>query len=149
MVDYVKWNKADRKVKCYILASMWEGLQDLYWPMNYARELIMYISELFAKNDGHVKMMEKLVGDTTSDVAETISSFEQWGEKMKSQLEHGSTAKRGKSTQKGNKGRCYKCNQLGHMKWDCPSLNKVNEQGKSYSLIIETCLAHSSSSLGW
>ena len=40
------------------------------------------------------------------------------------------------------KGRCFHCKQLRYWKKQClVYLNKVNKQGKSYSLVVETCLA--------
>ena len=40
------------------------------------------------------------------------------------------------------KGKCFHCKQSWHWKKQCLSyLSKVNKQGKSYSLVVETCLA--------
>ena len=40
------------------------------------------------------------------------------------------------------KGKCFHYKQSRHWKKQCPAyLNKLNKQGKSYSLVVETCLA--------
>ena len=136
----------------YILTSVLGVLQHQHQAMSIDYDMVQTLKELFV-TQGRVGRQVAIKGLLNTSMSEVIlgrqvsvhfvkkpsTSEPKGGKKWKKAWQNNPKSSRGMVPQgalKKPKGKCFKCNQLGHWKGDCP-LKKVNKPGISQSLVTE------------
>ncbi|KAG2773013.1 Copia protein [Phytophthora cactorum] len=120
------------------------GLQTLGEPLDEARQLVILLSSLPTEYELISSIVENSKDVTLIEVKERLlKEYERLEKKDGTESALKATANGGKfknaksfKGRKGNnarksnafKGKCYNCDQIGHMKRDCPSSNVSNDE---------------------
>ncbi|KAG3192209.1 hypothetical protein PC128_g10620 [Phytophthora cactorum] len=120
------------------------GLQTLGKPLDEARQLVILLSSLPTEYELISSIVENSKDVTLIEVKERLlKEYERLEKKDGTESALKATAnggkfknaksfkgRKGNSARKNNafKGKCYNCDQIGHMKRDCPSSNLSNDE---------------------